>query len=219
MKNIILLAAPAAGKGTQSKLICDKYNLIHISTGDLLRESLNSDTEISKIIKREMDAGNLVSDEIIINLIENRLKMEDVQNGFILDGFPRNLNQAIELDKLLKNLNMNISNVIYLKIEKELAKKRIIGRLSCTNCKSVYNDQFEELAPKKVNICDKCGSELSHRSDDNEKTFEKRFNTYITETKPLIEYYNNHNLLSNIDSTNDVNIIFNQIEKIIDGEI
>ena len=208
MKNIILIAAPSAGKGTQSKLICEKYNLVHISTGDLLRESLKDNTEISRKIKEDMALGNLINDEIILDLIENRLIKKDIINGFVLDGFPRNINQAEEFNKLLIKLNMNLDNVFYLDIDKVLAKKRIIGRLSCSNCNSVYNNQIDGLIPKVENVCDKCGNLLFHRSDDNDEIFEKRYYNYETETKPLLNFYKNLGLLTIIDSSKSFTQVF-----------
>lgn len=215
MKNIIFIAPPAAGKGTQSKLVSDKYNIPHISTGDLLREAINDDSEISKQIRKIMEQGNLVGDDIILNLLEQRLKQDDCNNGYILDGFPRNVNQAVAYDKLLEKLNRNLGLVILLDLDKEIAKSRIVGRLSCKKCGSVYNAYIEELKPKKDGICDKCNTELSKRIDDNEDTFEQRYNTYLKETQPLIEYYEKQGNLYRIDSGINIDYTFKQIESII----
>lgn len=215
MKTIIFIAPPAAGKGTQSKLVSDKYNLPHISTGDLLRNAINDDSDISKQIKETMEKGNLVSDEIILALLEERLKQDDCNSGYILDGFPRNTNQAKEYELLLEKLHKDLGYVILLDLDKEIAKARIVGRLSCKNCGSVYNEFVEETKPKIKGICDKCNQELSKRSDDNEVTFEERYNTYLKETQPLIDYYENKGYLYRINSGISANYTFSEIERII----
>lgn len=189
MKSIIFIAPPAAGKGTQSKLVSEKYNIPHISTGDLLRNVINDDSDLSRQIKALMEKGSLVGDDIILNLLENRLKQDDCMNGYILDGFPRNTNQAVEYENLLEKLNKDLGLVILLDLDKEIAKSRIVGRLSCKKCGSVYNEMIDAMQPKKTGFCDKCDLELSKRSDDNLETFEERYNTYLKETQPLIDYY------------------------------
>ena len=177
MKSIIFIAPPAAGKGTQSKLVSEKYNIPHISTGDLLRSVIETGSTLGKSIKAEIDKGHFVSDEFILQLLKQRLSKDDCSNGYILDGYPRNLSQAKEYDKLLETLNKELGYVILLDLDKETAKKRIVGRLSCKNCGTVYNELIEETMPKNVGMCDKCNIELSKRNDDNEVTFEERFNT------------------------------------------
>lgn len=215
MKNIIFIAPPAAGKGTQSKLVSQKYNIPHISTGDLLRNVINSGSELGKSIKAEIDKGHFVSDEIILDLLKTRLNQDDCNGGYILDGFPRNLNQAKEYDNLLESLNKEIGYVILLDLDKEIAKKRIVGRLSCKNCGSVYNEYINEAMPKNKGICDKCNIELSKRDDDNEETFEERYNTYLKETEPLINYYENKGCLYRVNSGVSLERIFEEIERII----
>lgn len=208
--NIILIAPPAAGKGTQSELICDKYDVKHISTGDLIRNVINSNTEKSSELKSIIDQGKLVSDEFVLDLIK-----EEIKDGksYIFDGFPRTLNQARLFDELLNNLNKKVDYVIYLDITKEVASKRILGRVSCSNCGKVYNDQIEELMPKQNGICDTCNSNLSKRNDDNEETFNTRFDTYIENTKPLLDYYKDKLFI--VDSSLNKYEIFKQIENII----
>lgn len=215
MKNIIFIAPPAAGKGTQSKLVSKKYNIPHISTGDLLRNVINSGSELGKNIKAEIDKGYFVSDEIILELLKTRLNQDDCNAGYILDGFPRNLNQAKEYDNLLESLNKDVGYVILLDLDKEIAKKRIVGRLSCKNCGSVYNEYINEAMPKNKGICDKCNIELSRRSDDNEETFEERYNTYLKETEPLINYYQNKGCLYRVNSGVSLERIFEEIVRII----
>ena len=201
MKSLIFIAPPAAGKGTQSEIISKKYNIPSISTGDLLREARNEDNEIGKIIREKQDKGLLVDDEIVLNLLKNRLNKDDSNNGYILDGFPRNVEQAVAYEKILNELNKDLGVVILLEVDKELAKKRITGRLNCPKCKSVFNELFENMKPAKEGICDHCGTELVKRSDDNEETFEQRFTTYLEKTAPLVEYYESKGNLFRVDST------------------
>lgn len=208
--NIILIAPPAAGKGTQSELICNKYDMQHISTGDLIRTVINSNNENSIELKKTIEQGKLVSDEFVLDLIKEEIKNG---NNYIFDGFPRTVNQAKLFDKLLNELNKKIDYVIYLDVDKDIAKKRILGRLSCSKCGKVYNDQIEESMPKINGICNECNIELSKRNDDNEETFNKRFDTYINETKPLLDYYKDR--LYIIDSSLNKYEIFKQIENII----
>lgn len=199
-KNIIFIAPPAAGKGTHSEILRNKFNLAHISTGDLLREESKKENDLGRYLKEQMKTGNLISDEIVTELLEKRLQADDCNNGYILDGYPRNINQANILDNLLIKLNKQINYVFYLSVDKELAMKRACGRLGCPICGKIYNSYFEEMKPKVSNTCDKCGVELNHRDDDNEESFNKRFDTYINSTKPLLEYYESKNLLYTVDS-------------------
>ena len=215
MKNIILIAPPAAGKGTQSKLISEKYNLPHISTGDLLRESVNQKTELGNLIQLMMDNGQLVTDDIVLKLLEERISMPDCLNGYILDGFPRNLNQAESYLKILEKLNYPIGDVIYLNIPEETARKRIVGRLSCSDCGAIYNDQFEDSKPIHFGTCDKCSGPLSKRSDDNDATFTERFRTYKEQTLPLIQFFETKGLLFTVGSGISKERTFAEIEKVI----
>lgn len=215
MKGIIFIAPPAAGKGTQSKLVSEKYNIPHISTGDLLRSVIETGSYLGKSIKAEIDKGHFVSDELILELLKQRLSKDDCNNGYILDGYPRNLNQAKEYDKLLESLNKELGYVILLDLDKETAKKRIVGRLSCKNCGSVYNELIEDTMPKNKGICDKCNIELSKRNDDNEETFEERFEIYLRQTEPLINYYENKGCLYRVNSGVRKERIFEEIVRII----
>lgn len=212
MKSIILIAPPAAGKGTQSKLICDEYDIPHISTGDLLRERTSKNDEFALKLKEQMESGKLVSDEVILELLSDKLNQID---EYVLDGFPRNINQAREYDNMLSKLNKKVDYAIYLKIDKEIAKKRIIGRTSCSNCGSVYNELIEENMPKVANKCDKCENILIKRSDDNEITFEKRYETYISETEPLLNYYKEKGILYEVDSSLETTKVFEEIKSIL----
>lgn len=212
MKSILLIAPPAAGKGTQSKLICDEYNITHISTGDLLRERICKNDDFALNLKEQMESGKLVSDDVILELLSDKLNLI---NEYVLDGFPRNLNQAKEYDNMLSKLNKKVNYAIYLKIDKEIAQKRIVGRTSCSNCGRVYNDLIEENMPKVSNKCDKCGNTLVKRSDDNVITFEKRYETYIRETEPLLNYYKSKGILYEVDSSLETTKVFEEIKSIL----
>ena len=218
MKNIIFIAPPAAGKGTLSKMLTDAYSLPHISTGDLLRETANEESEMGKYIHEQMQSGGLVSDEIILDLLKTRISKEDCSNGYILDGFPRNVEQAKAYDDILKELNKDLGYVFLLDIDKEIAKKRIVGRISCPECGTVYNEFLVETKPKKDGLCDKCGIGLIRRSDDNEETFEKRFNTYFEKTEPLINYYQQKGVLYTIPANEGKDASFSEIKKVMFGE-
>lgn len=220
MKNIIFIAPPAAGKGTQAKKVSEKYNMPHISTGDLLREEVASGSEFGLQIKEIMTSGKLVDDGIITKLLKKRLSKDDCRNGYILDGYPRNLSQAKIYDELLKELNKDFGVAIFLDIDKELAMERTLSRIVCPNCGTSYNLIVQELKPKKDNVCDKCTSTLNIRSDDNKETFINRFDTYIENTKTLIDYYKSRELLKNVKVTKGLSAdeIFNQIEEILQND-
>lgn len=217
MKNIIFIAPPAAGKGTQSKLISQNYNIPHISIGDIMREARNPDTEVGKIIIKCQDERALVPLNITLDLMKERLTKEDCNNGYILDGFPRSLEQAYEYDKILASLNKDIGVVIFMDIDKDLALERTLSRVICPKCGATYNLLVDNLKPKSNGICDKCGESLKIRTDDNEKTFIKGFDTYMKETSPLIEFYQNKGVLKTIKVSKEKSAqdIFNQIKQII----
>ncbi|MEG1739502.1 MAG: adenylate kinase [Erysipelotrichaceae bacterium] len=215
MKSIILIAPPAAGKGTVSFILKEKYHIPHISTGDLLREAVRNNNEFGMLIKETQEKGLLVSDEIVLKLLKNRISDCDCNNGYILDGFPRTINQAVAYEKILADLNKKLGIVILLEVDKELAKNRITGRVSCAKCNAIYNNKFADLKPKVENICDKCNSELTHRSDDNEEAFNQRFDIYLEKTTPLINYYENKNILYRVDSNHGSDSAVATIEEII----
>ena len=216
MRNIIFIAPPAAGKGTQSKLVSEEYNIPHISTGDLLREEIAKETELGKSIKEDMEKGNLVSDEVITTLLKNRITSPDCKNGYILDGYPRNIAQAKTYNDLLKELNYDNSTVIFFDIDKDRALQRTISRIICTNCGSSYNLLVDELKTHKENICDRWHNELKTRKDDTEEVFKNRFDTYINSTKELIDYYNNLNMLHKIEVLDkSANTIFEEVKKVL----
>lgn len=196
MRSIILIAPPAAGKGTQSDMLVEKYGFVHISTGDLLREVALHDESIKKLL----ETGNLIDDEIVFKLLRDRLLLDDCKKGFILDGFPRNVTQAIKYESLINELGISSNIVIYLDVDKETAIKRVAGRVSCPNCHRVFNDMIEESMPLVSGKCDDCGSVLVKRTDDNAETFGTRYDVYCKNTLPLIDYYKGKGILYTVDS-------------------
>lgn len=216
MKNIIFVAAPAAGKGTISAKVCTEYNIPHISTGDLLRNEIAASSKIGMEIKSAMARGEFVSDEVITKLLKKRLEAKDCKKGYILDGYPRNISQAKTYDNILKNLNYDEGLVVFLDIDKSLAMKRALSRVVCSKCGLSYNLINKEYAPLKEGICDNCGSSLKTRSDDNEESFINRFDTFMKETYPLLEYYENKGNLLKI-KVDDITTedIFDEIKKVI----
>lgn len=198
MKNIILIAAPAAGKGTLSDLLVKKYDYLHISTGDLLREVSKENTELGQKIAKMLKNGELVTDEIVFELLENKLRQVD--KPYILDGFPRTINQAYKYDELIQKLNKDLGIVVVLNCDYEILKKRIVGRYLCKDCGSIYNTLTGVNTPKQEGICDNCGGDLYKRSDDNEESFKTRYETYLEKTKPLIDFYEKKGNLYYINS-------------------
>lgn len=215
MKNIMFIAPPAAGKGTQAELVVEKYGIPHISTGDILRDISKEDSEIGKYVYETLANGELVKDEITYQLIEDRLGKDDCKNGFIIDGFPRNIAQAHEYDKILKNLGYEVGNVIFINIDKKTLEKRITGRRICEDCKTIYNINDENSSPKVESVCDNCGGKLYQRSDDNLEAFETRYNMYVEKTEPIIDYYRKQNVLTEINGDDTVENIFARIDEII----
>jgi len=216
VKNIIFIAPPGAGKGTQSKLVSSEYNIPHISTGDLLRYEVSKETELGKNIKNKIDNGMFVSDDIVLELIKNKISSPECANGYILDGYPRNVDQAISYDKLLKDLNKDLGVVIFMDIDKDLALERTVSRVICPKCGSSYN--LMAVKPKVNGICDRCGSELKTRDDDNKETFLSRFETYIDKTSSLLEYYQDKGVLEKIEVEGKMTPtdVFDKIKEIID---
>ena len=214
--NIILLAAPAAGKGTQSNLIQKEFNLNHISTGDLLRSAASNNDPLGMKLQEILKSGKLVSDDIVLEVFNNYLDNTDNMN-LLLDGFPRNIYQAEKLDEILEEKNSKIDYVFLLNVSKEVLADRITGRRLCKSCGNVYNVNIESLKPNVDNVCDNCGSELTWRSDDNYETFEVRYNEYLEQTSPLIDYYRNKNVLFDINGEGTTEEIFNHIKNIINN--
>jgi len=207
---LILLGAPGAGKGTQAKMIAEKYQIPHLATGDLLREAVTNETALGKAAKIFMDRGELVTDQIVIDLIQERLNSVDTGNGFILDGFPRTVQQAeklaeVEKIDLVLNIDVNFNKLL----------ERLTGRRSCGKCGAVYHIKYNQ--PKNENLCDKCGSKLYQRTDDSEDVIRNRLETYNKQTKPLIKYYNERKMLRNIQGSGGIDEIFSIIIGILDN--
>ena len=215
MKNIMFIAPPAAGKGTQAELVVQKYKIPHISTGDILRDISKEDSEIGHYVFETLSSGRLVKDEITYQLIVERLKKDDCKNGFIIDGFPRTVAQAIEYDKILSNLGYEIGNVIYINMNEKTLEKRITGRRICEDCKMIYNINEPSSAPQVESICDNCGGKLYQRNDDNLTSFQTRYKMYLEKTEPILDHYKNKNVLYEINGEDTVENVFKEIDKII----
>ena len=215
MKNIIFIAPPAAGKGTQSAILEKKYNLPHISTGNILREESLKDTELGRYIAEVLSNGDLVKDDVTYTLLRNRLSQDDCKNGYILDGFPRNIEQAYKYDEMLKDLNQELGYVIKLDIPMETLEKRITGRRICPDCNTVYNLNSETEKPKQESICDKCGGRLYQRNDDNITSFKNRYELYLEKTKPLLDYYKEKGILYIVNGDDTVESIASKIDKVL----
>lgn len=216
MRNIILISPPGAGKGTQSQIISEKYNVPAISFGELLREEARTGSDLGNHIHELQTKGILVEDDICIKVLEKRLKSSDCKNGFILDGYQRSMEQVYLYDNLIERLNLDFGIVIFLNPPYEEIKKRIIGRVICPNCKGIFNEQIDMLKPKINGICDNCNSTLVKRSDDNEESYKTRYNVYINQTRPVIDCYKERGVLYEVNDT-DIDIVTSKIIDIIEG--
>ncbi len=210
---LILLGAPGVGKGTQGALISKEYNIPQISTGDILRNEVKNKTELGKKAKVYMDKGELVPDDVIIGMMENRIKQDDCKNGFILDGFPRTVAQAEAFDEMLKKNGLELDKVLLIDVPEEEIIERLTGRRVCPSCGAVYH--IKNNPPKKEGICDQCGSELVQRDDDKEEVVRNRLEVYKKNTMPLINYYTKTSKLVKIDGTGEINEIFERIKKVL----
>lgn len=214
--NIILLGPPGAGKGTQAKLIEDRYGMKQLSTGDMLRAAVAAGTETGKRAKVLMDRGDLVPDDVVVGIIADRLDAPDVSKGFILDGFPRNTAQAGALDKMLAGKGLKLDAVIEMKVDDEALVERITGRYTCSSCGKGYHDKFQQ--PKVAGTCDVCGSNaFTRRADDNEKTVRDRLSVYNDQTAPLVAYYGAKGVLKTIDGMALIGKVTGQIEEVLKG--
>ncbi len=210
---IIMLGAPGAGKGTQAKQIADKYSIPHISTGDIFRANLKAGTELGKKAKEYMDQGLLVPDELTCDLVMDRIGQEDCKNGFVLDGFPRTIPQAEALDNALSKINQTMDYAIDVDVPDENIVNRMSGRRACLNCGATYH--IVSIPTKVEGICDRCGSQVVLRDDDQPETVKKRLDVYHEQTQPLIDYYKKQNILKTVDGTQPMEKVFDAIVEIL----
>ncbi|MCI8938790.1 MAG: adenylate kinase [Dorea sp.] len=212
---IIMLGAPGAGKGTQAKKIAGKYNIPHISTGDIFRANIKNGTELGKKAKTYMDQGLLVPDELVVDLVVDRVNQEDCANGYVLDGFPRTIPQAEALTKALKELGQKMDYAIDVDVPDANIVNRMSGRRACVGCGATYHMVYAPT--KQEGVCDSCGGELILRDDDKPDTVQKRLNVYHEQTQPLIEYYTREGILRKVDGTIDIEEVFGQIVKLLEA--
>ena len=210
---IIMLGAPGAGKGTQAKMIADKYGVPHVSTGDIFRANIKNGTELGMEAKKYMDQGLLVPDELTVKILLDRVSQPDCKNGYVLDGFPRTIPQAEVLDKALAELGESIDYAIDVDVPDENIVKRMSGRRACVSCGATYH--VVHVPPKKEGICDRCGSELILRDDDKPETVKNRLDVYHKQTQPLIDFYTKKGVLKTVDGTVDIQDVFKAIVAIL----
>lgn len=213
IKNIILMGPPGAGKGTLAKMLLKEYDLVHISTGDMFREAMKAKTELGILADSYISKGHLVPDEVTITLVKERLSREDTLKGFLLDGFPRTLPQAEALEKIAIEISRPIEAVINLECDQKELIRRISGRRVCKVCGAPYH--IDTLKPKVDGICDICGGPLYQRNDDNEESLKVRLQHYVVDTKPLIDYYKDRNLLVNFNSLVALDVLFDEISSFL----
>lgn len=215
-KELIFLGPPACGKGTQTAKLSEHLGLPHVDTGSLLRAEIKNETENGKIAKSYIDKGQLVPVSLVANIIKNRLAQEDCKNGYILDGYPRSVEQADLLEEINADIDGSVEaqiKAIYFDLNQDILISRIVNRRSCPKCGEIYNIKFK---PTKVEgICDKCGAELTQRKDDNEETAKARFDTYFKETAPLIDYYKNKGVLKSIDAEGLIDEVWERLLKVV----
>jgi adenylate kinase len=213
-KRLILMGPPGGGKGTQAKRLETRYGIVQLSTGDMLRAAVKAGSPIGKQAKAVMDAGKLVSDDIMIGLISERIDQADCAKGFILDGFPRTVPQAEALDKMLKYKGLKLDKVIEVEVPDALLIERITGRFTCAKCGEGYHDKFKQ--PKKAGVCEVCGgTEFTRRADDNAETVGARLKAYHDQTAPLMPYYKAQGLLEVIDGNRDIDVVTGDLERVL----
>jgi len=210
------MGAPGAGKGTQAVLIKEKYNIPHISTGDMFRDAIKSGSKVGLLAKEYMEKGELVPDEVTIEIVKERLMQADCNNGFLLDGFPRTIAQADALDSILKTLGKEIDKVINLVVDEDILVFRISGRRVCKVCGATYH--VVNKKPQVENVCDVCGGEIIQRADDSVETVTNRIKVYYEKTRPLLDYYDKKGLLVNIDGSSDANETFKLIREVLEDK-
>ncbi|MEH7887208.1 adenylate kinase [Bacillus sp. JJ1609] len=213
--NLVLMGLPGAGKGTQADKIVVKYNIPHISTGDMFRAAIKEGTELGLKAKSFMDKGELVPDEVTIGIVRERLSKDDCGKGFLLDGFPRTVAQAEALDTMLADLDKKIDFVINIDVDQSILMERLTGRRICKNCGATYHLVFNP--PSEEGVCDRCGGELYQRADDNAETVQNRLDVNIQQTKPLLNFYEDKGYLRNINGQQDIDKVFADIEELLGG--
>ncbi|MGQ9630331.1 MAG: adenylate kinase [bacterium] len=212
---LVLLGAPGSGKGTQAERLADRFDVVHISTGDILRQNVKDGTELGSVAKSYMDKGELVPDCIIVDMVGKRIRERDCEGGFVLDGFPRTLEQAVALDRILKDTKLGLDFVVNIEVGDAEVIRRLSGRRVCRRCGAVYHISFSP--PERDEVCDRCGGELYQRDDDREETIENRLEVYRKQTKPLIQYYADSGLLKDIDGEDSVDAVFERILSAVGG--
>ena len=213
--NLLIIGAPGVGKGTMSEFLVSNYKLTHVSTGDMLRKAIADKTPLGKLASAYMDGGHLVPDEVIHDIIVERLKQDDIKQGFLFDGYPRTVAQAIDLTSILEELNMKIDAVLNMQIDDQVVVKRITGRRTCSKCGKIFNVYY--AAPKVENVCDDCGGELTVRKDDNLQSLTKRLEEFHFNTQPVIDYYAIRKLVHNINADQEREKEFEDIKKVLEG--
>ncbi|WP_191566508.1 adenylate kinase [Metabacillus idriensis] len=213
--NLVLMGLPGAGKGTQAERIVEKYEIPHISTGDMFRAAIKDETELGLKAKSFMDQGALVPDEVTIGIVRERLGKNDCEKGFLLDGFPRTVAQAQALEEILSDLDRKIDYVINIEVDKDILMERLTGRRICKQCGSTYHLVFNP--PAVEGICDKCGSELYQRADDNEETVANRLEVNLKQTQPLLNFYEEKGYLRNINGQQDIKQVFVDVNELLGG--
>ncbi|OLN23087.1 adenylate kinase [Domibacillus antri] len=213
--NLVLMGLPGAGKGTQAEKIVEKYGVPHISTGDMFRAAMKDETELGLKAKSFMDKGELVPDEVTIGIVHERLSQSDCAQGFLLDGFPRTVAQAEALEDILANLNRQIDYVINVDVDKDILMARLTGRRICKSCGATYHLEFNP--PSQEDKCDRCGGELYQRADDNAETVQNRLDVNLKQTEPLLAFYNEKGYLKNINGQQDINVVFEDIDWLLEG--
>ena len=212
---IVFMGPPGAGKGTQAERIIENYQIPHISTGDMFRKAIKDQTELGMEAKRYMDQGALVPDHVTIGIVKDRLSESDCKSGFLLDGFPRTVDQAKALDEILTSLDSKIDYVINIDVDLDILKERLTGRRICRSCGATYHMVFNP--PAVAGTCDKCGGELYQRKDDNEETVGNRLDVYVSQTKPLLDYYSLAGNLVNINGQQSIDLVFAEIQDVLGG--
>jgi len=212
---LIMLGPPGAGKGTQAQKICNDYNTVQISTGDILRAEVSNGTELGQKAKSYMDKGDLVPDEVILGMMEKKLFGEDAPEGYILDGFPRTVPQAVGLDELFNEHDAELDAIILMEVDREVIIERLTARRTCKNCKKVYNLLF--MPPEEDGVCDECGGELIQRDDDKEETVKNRLKVYEEETAPLVDYYSGTGKLERVDSHGTPEEVYENIKEVLES--